>query len=245
MAAVRDDLDPTARPGLWRATGVVHWFVVVTVLMALTALPTAVVVPLLAPDLSNAPLLALALVPVGPTLGGAVFAWNRFLTDRDDQPARHFLRGYRLNVVDTLRVWVPVLAVLAVVGVNVAHADALPLGGAFATGGVVIAVVLCVWAAHALVVTSLFAFRARDVARLAAYFLVVSWRATLNALALLVVVVGAVVLVSDWVVLLLAAPATYLLVAGSRPMTDVVRRRFVATGEEAAEEPAEEPAEEA
>lgn len=217
---------PLGTGPFWRGTVAVHWFLALGALILLTS-PTAVVgVPLLVPDASNLPLVALLLLPTAPAVSAAVFAWERYGQDRDSGPARAFLRGYRLNWRDALAVWAPALAVLTVLGLNVANLGAVGGGLAVAVvSGLLGLAVACV-AAHATVLGSLFSFRKRDLLRLAVHHLGASWPVTLRVVSLVVVTVGSVVLVSDWVLLFLAAPLTYLLHAGARPMVEAVRRDF-------------------
>ena len=136
-----------------------------------------------------------------------MFAWRVFARDRDLSPARHFWRGYRLDVLDVLRWWVPTLGVLGIIAVNLTHLGAagLPPVLGVALGAVALLVVL--WSGHALVLSALFSFRTRDVARLGAYFVAGKPLVTLGFVSILVLI-AALAYVSDWLVVLLAAPLT-------------------------------------
>jgi hypothetical protein len=72
---------------------------------------------------------AAALVPVGPSLVAAAYAFNRLLAGRETGAFRDFVHGYRANVRQALAVWLPYLAVLAVVVLNL-----LLLPGTFDAG---------------------------------------------------------------------------------------------------------------
>ncbi|GCE77964.1 hypothetical protein CBZ_30200 [Cellulomonas biazotea] len=214
-----------------RGAAAVYWAVVVEALIVLTSAPGIVALLLLDRSPGNAPLFALAALPFGPSLAAAVFAWRDWMTtppgDRDLQPARHYWRGYRLNWRDVLRWWVPTLVVLAVLGVNVAGAGALGgAGGTFALVSLVLAVAVLAWAGHALVLSSLFAFRTRDVARLAAYYLAARPVSSLGVVALLVVAAGVAVLATDWLLVLLASPLVALLVRNAGPVIADATDRF-------------------
>ena len=109
-----------------------------------------------------------------------------FGRDRDLSPARHFWRGYRLDVLDVLRWWVPTLGILGIIAVNLTHLGAagLPPVLGVALGAVALLVVL--WSGHALVLSALFSFRTRDVARLGAYFVAGKPLVTLGFVSILV-----------------------------------------------------------
>ncbi|MYS69726.1 hypothetical protein GTY88_04660, partial [Streptomyces sp. SID5926] len=84
------------------------------------------------------------------------------------------------------------------------------------------------WGAHALVLTSLFTFRARDTARLAAYFLLRHPRATLKAASLLLLAAALTALLTEALPALLAAPLLLSLLHSSRPVIDETREEFTA-----------------
>ncbi|QGQ20839.1 DUF624 domain-containing protein [Cellulomonas sp. JZ18] len=211
---------------LSRAASVVWWVLVVSALVVLTGgLPLAVVA-LLAWDASNAPLVALAFVPLAPSLAAAVFAWRRFLADRDLGPGRHFWRGYRLNVLDVLRWWVPTLLVLAVIGFSLGNLGAAGVPGAYGVVLLVVAAAVLLWAANALVLSATLNLRTRDLARLAAYYLAARPLVTLGTLSLLVLAGGVVLLTSDWVLVALLGLLALALTRNADPVLRDATARF-------------------
>lgn len=209
---------------LGRAATVVYWFVVVEALLLLTAGPGLVASLFLEPGLGSLPLYVLCAAPLGPAVAAAFFAWRVFLRDRDPSPAPHFWRGYRLNALDALRVWVPSVVLLAVLATNAASDVA---GGLPPTVFLGLAAVLLLWTVRMLGVTSAFAFRWRDAARISAFTLTAQPLRTLGLLSLLVLTGGVIAVTSDAVGVLLASVLTFLAVRNEAPVLDVVRERFV------------------
>lgn len=215
---------------LARASATVYWFVALEALLLLTAAPGLLVLPFLARDASNLPLVALALVPLGPALSAALFALRAYRREQDLRPARHFWRGYRLNWLDVLRFWVPFLLVMTVLATNLAHLDAVPGGPVLGPLLGLLTLGLVLWCAHMLVLVSLFSFRTRDAARLAAFFVARRPGVTLGAASLGVLTTGLVLFGSDWVVALLASVLVGLLLRNAGPLVADVEERFVAEG---------------
>ncbi len=227
--------DEIGRGPLSRASAVVYWFVVIEALVALTTVPTLVWVPFLEAHWSNVPLVVALAIPVGPALSAAIFAWRRFDEDRDLKPARHFWRGYRLNWADALRLWVPVLVLLVLLAFNLSNLATTDAPLAFGVVGALVAAVAVVWTAHALVVTSLFSFRARDVSRIAAFFLVAKPLASLGVLSLAFLALAATWWAGDWLPIALASVFTFLIWRNAGPVVADVHRRFVVGAPDAPE----------
>jgi uncharacterized membrane protein YesL len=204
---------------LARGAAAVHRTLVIEVLLLVTAAPGLLLLVSLAPDGSNAPLAALALVPAGPALAAALYAWRACLTEVGLEPARHFWRGYRANLSDVLRWWVPALVLLTVLVTNLAHLDAAvgPVTAAVLRPllvAVLVAVVL--WAEHVLVLTALFAIRTRDAVRLGLHNLTGRPLVTLGFASLTVLAAAVVVLTSDWVLAALGSVFALLLLHNAR-----------------------------
>jgi hypothetical protein len=214
---------------LARAAALVYTLLVTEGLLLLTSAPGLVPLLLLRADASNLPLDAACLVPAGPAASAALFAlWRRSGDLADLHPAAAFWRGYRLNAAGVLRVYLPWLAGATMVAMALAHGPASGVPGWWRALLVVIVAAGTLWLANAMVITSLFAFRAADVARLAAYFL---GRTPLVALGNAgVVIAGALVtaFATEPVALLLAAVGCLALLASSRPLIKQVKERFTA-----------------
>lgn len=214
---------------LSRAAALVYTLLAVELLLVLTTAPSLVLLILLDRDASNVPLAAACALPLGPALSAALYALARQRLDLTDlRPAAAFWRGYKLNLSGVLRIWVPFLLVLTILGVNLTHLDAAGVPAWWAVLLGLLAAFTTLWAANALLITSLFAFRARDVARLAAYFLFRKAGVTLGTACLLIVAFGVTVVSSEAVLLLFASLFAAGLLLTGRPMTTEVEEKFTA-----------------
>ncbi|MFE9024753.1 hypothetical protein ACFYOA_00560 [Streptomyces iakyrus] len=214
---------------LSRASALVHTLLTVEALLLLTASPGLAALLLLDPAPANLPLAALCLLPLGPALSAALYALHHRSRDLTElHPARAYLRGLRLNAVPALKLWIPLLVWLTVIAFTLTHFSATGLPGWWALLLAVVGAGCLLWGAHALVLTSLFAFRARDTARLAAYFLVRQGRATLAVASLLVLTAASAGLLTEALPALLAAPLLLSLLHGSRPVIAETRKDFTA-----------------
>jgi hypothetical protein len=214
---------------LSRVASFVYTLLIVELLLLATTLPGLVVLLFLDRDPSNVPLAALCALPVGPALSAAFFALRNRTSDLTElAPAAAFFRGYRLNVVGVLKLWVPLLAFLTIVGVTLTHRGTAGVAAGWAAVLVALTVVVALWAVNALVITSLFAFRVVDVARLAVYFLARTPLVALGNAGVLVAAVALTAFTSEAVTALAGALLALLALRVSQPMITIVRDQFTA-----------------
>ncbi|WP_217211574.1 hypothetical protein [Streptomyces sp. AC550_RSS872] len=214
---------------LSRAAALIHTLVTVEALLLLAAAPGLAGLLLLGPDPANLPLAAVCLLPLGPALSAALYALHHRSRDLTElHPARTYARGWRLNALPALKLWAPLLTWVTVIAFTLTHFSATGLPGWWAVLLGVIGAGSLLWGAHALVLTSLFTFRTRDTARLAAYFLVRQARTTLAAASLLVLVAASTALLTEALPALLAAPLLLSLLHSSRPVIAETQEDFTA-----------------
>ncbi|TQK20923.1 uncharacterized protein DUF624 [Microbacterium sp. SLBN-154] len=220
---------PDPRQGaFWRATTVVYWYVVVEGCFLLAAAPGFAGILLLERDASNIPLYALCLLPLGPAFSAAVSTMAARMTAEEPNVWPRFWRAYARNLGDVLWVWVPALAIATVLGTTVAFGAAAGVDLFFTGAAIVLLVVVALWASHALMIASFFRFRARDIARLALYYLAAKPLVTLGSASYLVLATAVVAFGSDWMLALTAVVFAAFAGANARPMVADVTQRFTA-----------------
>lgn len=210
---------------LGKATGGIYWYLVLTILVALAALPTFVLLLFLEPVAGNIPLMAVAAVFVGPAVSAGLYAVRARYTDDELKPARAFLKGYRLNWRGVLLLWVPALVVVGIIGFTLAGGEVIGLMTAYRAVLTVIGVLAITWLLIALAITTFFTFRVRDVARLSSYYLIMMPRVSLAMLAL-VVVVGAAAWFAWLLLPVIGGIWVWFLYQNTKPMLVDVYRRF-------------------
>jgi hypothetical protein len=216
---------------LARLSALVYNLLVVEVLLLLASLPGLVALVLLDRDASNIPLAAACALPLGPALSAAIYALHHRSHDLGElRPASAFLRGYRLNFFGALKIWVPWLAWLTIVAVNLAHIRSAGVPSWWAVVLVAVALGSSLAAIDALVITSLFTFRATDIVRLAVVYLTRTLGVTLGNALLLLVAVSITAVSSEAVVALLGSLLAAVLLWTCRPLIADVQREFTVPG---------------
>lgn len=212
---------------LSRGAALLHTLLTVEALLLAAASPGLLALLLLEPAPANLPLAAGCLLPLGPALSAALYALHHRGRDLTDlHPARVYARGWRLNALPALKLWTPLLAWLTVIAFTLTHFAATGLPRWWAALLALTGVAALLWGAHALVLTSLFTFRSRDTARLAAYFLLRHGGATAGAASLLVLTAALTALLTEALPALLAAPLLLSLLHSERPVTAETEEDF-------------------
>jgi len=222
----RDD-----RGTLERVTQALYWFVVIDVLLVVTSAPTVVTWMLLARDASNIPLYTASLLFILPAVAAAFWAWRAWTEDPDPVPLARFLRGYRLNLVDSLKIGVPGLVVLTVLATNITYGEVAgtsALNIAFLLIAAMVAAVMM----RSLSLASALSFRFVDILRLSVFTLLTMPLRTLALLSIGVLVAGISLFVGDYAFLFLASVLTFIVCRSEQPVIARIREQFVADPED-------------
>ncbi|MEU4161483.1 hypothetical protein [Actinoplanes sp. NPDC026670] len=202
---------------LSQAAAMIYTLLAVGLLTLVTAGPGLVLLVFLDRDASNLPLAALGVLPAGPALSAAIYALDRRRLDLTDlHPGAAFLRGYWLNAAGALKVWGLWLLVVTPNLADPGVPQLIVIAGA------------TLWMLNALVITSLFVFRFRDVARLSAYLMIRLFGVTVSNACLIVVALAVVWLWSEAALALAVSLLVVALLGNARPLVAVVRKEFVA-----------------
>lgn len=214
---------------LAKGSALVYTLLVTECLFLLTTVPSLMLLLLLDHSASNLPLDALCLLPVGPAASAALYALHKRQSDLGDlTPAKAFWRGYRLNAGGALKVFAPWLLVMTMVAMTLAHRATSHLPGWWVALLLVIALISTLWLANALVITSLFAFRTVDIARLAAWFLGRTALATLGNVGIGVAAAILTAYGTEALTVLAGSIICLLLLSNGSKMIALVHKDFVA-----------------
>lgn len=212
-----------------RLTGTIYWYLVIGVLFVVTTAPGTIPMFFLEQHISNAPLYALLLLPVAPALSALLYAIARRDQAESMVPAQFFFRGYKLNALDVLKLWVPASVVLVILAINLGNLQFTGMGSWYSTVAIILALVVVVWLLLAVVIASLYDFRTRDTARLAFGFLASRPIAAIGILGVVAICGLIVILAFDAVLALLAWAVAALLLSVTKPVQRDIETKFLQT----------------
>jgi len=213
---------------LFRFTNHVYWIMATEFFLVVASLPLVVALLFLDRDSSNAILYALAGASLGPALAATLHCIRKTLRESDLNPTRDFLRGYRLNVVGTLKFWVPAVAVLTILLLDSGFLQTRgsAVDAVLRTALLVVALLGALWVMNMMVISTSFTFRQRDLARLSVFYLGKSPRTTLGNVSTLFLAAVLLLFTSDWVLLLCGSLFVYLFALNTADLVKQVQTRF-------------------
>ncbi|MFJ4171620.1 DUF624 domain-containing protein [Paenarthrobacter sp. NPDC089714] len=205
---------------LFKAAGTVYGVMVGSGLLVLTNV-LVLAMPLLGP------LAPLPLVLVGPAVVAACYAFNRLMAGEDTGVFRDFRKSYRLNFLQALVVWLPYLALLAVIAGNLMSLPGSnPETVAARVGLIGLAVLVSTAAFHALVLLSRFSFRTVDIYRLSLFSLGSLKRVSLGNAGILFIAGFLLTTTSVWLLPFISGAVVYLICVNSRTLLKRVEQKF-------------------
>ncbi|QCO97214.1 DUF624 domain-containing protein [Arthrobacter sp. 24S4-2] len=224
---------------LFRAATTVYSVMVGDVLLVFSNI-LLVLAPVLAPVLVSvaggsalpaAGVLLVAFVPVGPSLVAAAYAFNRLLAGEETGVFRDFVRGYRANFRQALAVWLPYVAVLAAVVVNLLLLPGTPDAGSPALsaariGLLGLGLLVATAGVTAMLLLSRFTFRTRDLYRLSLYSLGARKRVSLGNAGILFITAFLLTATTAGLMAVIAGLVMFLTCLNSRPLLRFVEGKF-------------------
>jgi uncharacterized membrane protein YesL len=174
-----------------------------------------------------------AWVPLGPSFVAAAHCCNRLIAGQDSGMAADYWRALARNAKEALAVWLPLLAVLAIIVFNLGN---LQLAGsaiepALRIALLVLALLVCTVAVNALLLVSRFSFRSRDLFRLAVYCVGAQKRVSLGNCAILFVAASLLVVTSAALSLFIAGALVYVICLNSQPLLQFIEQKFTVPAE--------------
>lgn len=218
---------------LFKAAGTVYGIMVGDALLVLVN-ALLVLTPVLVGVIG--PLALISLILAGPSFVAACYAFNRLLAHEDTGVFHDFMKSYRSNFGQALVVWLPYLALLAVIAFNLSvlpgnlgpGPGASPVQIAARIGLLGVGVLVATAAVNALLLLSRFAFRSSDIYRLSLYTLGAQRRVSLGSAGIIFISGFVLMATTAWLILFAAGLLVYLVCMNSRPLLKFVEAKFTA-----------------
>jgi len=183
----------------------------------------------LEPVISNITIYFLALIPTGPSIAALYYSISKIIHEKDLSPTKDFFYGYKVNFKDALKLWLPLLAVIFVLILDIQYFNAEQTVMNQIQGGIILVIllVILVISLYAFPIHATYNFRMRDIYRLSLYYSFTKIRSTLGNISFMIITIFLMYMTSDLIIILLVSPVCYLMMLNSKEVMTDIKENFV------------------
>ena len=224
--------------GFYRFSQNVYWLMIVNFWFLFSNILLIAAFFLLVPTIANALFFYLAALPTGLTIAALCHSIRQFIDDKDISPTRTFFTSIRKNSKDAFKVWFPIVTLAFILVIDIQYFQQNPtvlnqiLNGVF----LVVLFLMTIFTFYALMITTHYTFRVRDIYRLAIYYLFTWVKVSSGNLCIVFLSIVLLFLTNDFILLFIGSTVAWVLVLNSRSMLKDVKISFVKQEEQALEE---------
>ncbi|SFL51750.1 Uncharacterized membrane protein YesL [Gracilibacillus orientalis] len=215
--------------GFYRFSNYVYWLIIFNLLFVMSNILLFSAFILLIPSISNAIFYYIAFIPSGPACAALFHSLSVLARKNEVAPFKEFVQAYKTNFWDVLKVWIPIITALFILIIDIQYFNQNPtvwyqiLSGIF----LVLLFVMVIFAFYALVITTHYKFRIRDIYRLSLFYFFTWIKRTTGNIGILFLTVVLMFFTSDFIILFISSLVAWLLILNTKPMIQDVKVSFV------------------
>ncbi|GIN57035.1 hypothetical protein J8TS2_13540 [Lederbergia ruris] len=209
-------------------TNHIYWFMLTNIYFVFCNLIFLIAFMTLEPELSNMILIFIALIPTGPAITALCYVMDKLVREKEISPTRDFFYGYKINFKDTLKVWLPMLAAIFILIIDLQYfyQESTKINQimaiVFLVGlGFLICILLYVFP-----ITAKFKFRMRDVFKLSFYYSFKKLKITTGNIGILIIALFLMIITTDFLFIFIASVLSYVLTLNSRAVIDDIEENY-------------------
>ncbi|CAM3903931.1 YesL family protein [Lederbergia lenta] len=182
----------------------------------------------LEPVFSNLIIIFLALIPTGPAIMALCYVMDKLVRDKEISPTRDFFYGYKVNFKDTLKVWIPMLALLFILIVDLQYfyAESTVINQVLSIVFLVALIVLICLSLYVFPITAKFKFRIRDVYKLSIYYSFKKLKISFGNIGIIIIALFFMFITSNFLILFIAGALCYLLTLNSKDIIEDIKLNY-------------------
>lgn len=215
---------------LYKISENISWFFLTTLWFNLSFIPLFIFFFFVEATLANVVWYLIGMIPLGPAIGALLGSTINVIEEDDfSEPGRDFRRFYKMNFLDSLKVWVPYLVLLYVISVNINYYFNIVSGQLVVLGYVfaLFAIILTLYMIPVLMIQTKFSFRYKDMLKLAAYYFFTKLKLSFGNLFIMFIVTFLLLMISEWILLAIPALLAYIWMLYNYSIVKNVKNNFV------------------
>ncbi|QGH33981.1 DUF624 domain-containing protein [Gracilibacillus salitolerans] len=215
--------------GFYRFSNYVYWLLILNILFVFTNILCFAALIMLIPSISNSILYYIAFIPAGPAFAALFHSLSILVRNNEVTPFKEFFKAYKKNYWEVTKVWLPILTAFFILVIDIQYFNQNPtvwnqiLNGIF----LVALCLLVIFSLYALLITTHYKFRLRDVYRLSLYYIFTWIKRTTGNIAILFLTIVLMFFTSDFIIILISSLVAWCLVLNTKPIIQDVKISFV------------------
>ncbi|WP_404455188.1 YesL family protein [Virgibacillus necropolis] len=210
-------------------TNHIYWLLLLTIYFVLTNVVFLFFLVTLIPSISNIIIYFLALIPTGPSISALCYSIGKLIREKEISPTKDFFYGYKLNFIDTLKCWLPLLLVISVLVIDLKYFNVQDSVSNQILGGLLLVVLILTLTVslYVFLINANFNFRIRDIYRLSVFYCFTKVKATIGNIGIVIMTVFVMYVISDFIILFLAGIVCYALMMNSKQVMEDIELNFI------------------
>jgi len=182
----------------------------------------------LEPVISNMIIIFLALIPTGPAITALCYVMDKLVRDGEISPTKDFFYGYKLNFKDTLKVWLPMLAAIFILIIDLQYfyQENTKIHQILAIIFLVAIILLICVLQYTFPITAKFGFRTRDIFKLSIYYSFKKVKITTGNIGIMIIAFFLMIITTNFLFLFIASVLSYLLTLNSRAVIEGIKMNY-------------------
>ncbi|MCJ7841319.1 DUF624 domain-containing protein [Lederbergia sp. NSJ-179] len=209
-------------------TNYIYWFILTNIFFVFCNIIFLFAFMTLEPVLSNMILIFLALIPTGPAITALCYVMDKLVREKEISPTKDFFYGYKINFKDTLKVWLPMLAAIFILIIDLQYfyQDSTKINQIMAVVFLVgLGFLICILL-YVFPITAKFKFRMRDVFKLSIYYSFKKLKITTGNIGTIIIALFLMLITTDFLFLFIASVLSYVLTLNSRTVIDDIEENY-------------------
>ncbi|MCR2822872.1 YesL family protein [Lederbergia panacisoli] len=206
----------------------IYWFMLTNIYFIFCNIIFLFAFITLEPVISNIIIIFLTLIPTGPAITALCYVMDKLVREKDISPTKDFFYGYRINFIDTLKVWLPLLAVIFILIIDLQYfnQDSTKINQIMAIVFLVaIGLLICVFL-YVFPITAKYKFRIRDTYKLSIYYSFKKVKIATGNIGIIIIALFFTFITTDILLLFIASILSYLLTLNSREVIDDIKMNY-------------------
>jgi uncharacterized membrane protein YesL len=182
----------------------------------------------LEPTFSNITIYFLALIPTGPAITALFYSIGKLIREKELSPLHDFIHGYKINFIDTMKFWLPLLLVLyiLIVDLHYFNSNASTINSVLSVVFLVGIILTMVISMNAFLIIAGFKFRFKDLWKLSVYYSFKKVKITFGNISIVIITLFLLSVTSSFLLLFIASLICNAFLLNSKGLFEDIQLKF-------------------